>query len=286
LQYEFLQLQKLSPEAWPAGRCMEILDSDVHLLVNNVWLAVFDLADQVTRLASLVVMVFWHLRNAKAIQITLAVTYLFLACGIINTTISRKRGLVDIAMRRRDSAFAMFSAATRQVHEASQGHLELGTGRQDTLEAATFFGKVAMVYRKRAFHFFFVRLVSLFANKEMMTLAQGAVMVILGTEVIEGRISAGGVVGTFAAMGHLATALENLNGVWLDLIEGFPSLLCIAHIFNQGAGFVDDAGHRSDDLSVRDSGRDAELGLESSLETGATRSTAGMLENPEVGMMV
>lgn len=176
----------------------------------------------------------------------------------------------------------MFAVATRQLHEAGDGHLELGNSGQDTLEAATFFGKVAMVYRRRSFHFFFVRLVSALANKEMMTLAQGAVMVILGTEVIEGRMSAGGVIGTFAAMSDLATALENLNDIWLNLIESFPSLLCIARIFNQGAGFNDDAESCSDDLTVKDLGRDVELGLGSPSSIEAAGSASEVLDNPFV----
>jgi len=265
LQYEFLQLQKIDPEAWPAGRCVAILDGEVDSLVNNVWESMFQMAKQMMRLVSLVATVFWHLRNARGIQITLGAVYLLLAYGIINNVIAREPNLVDMAKRKRDWAFAMFSVATHQVHDSRQG-LWRGSDGQDTLENVTFFGKVSMIYRKRAFHFYFVRLMSALVNKEMMTLAQTAVMAILGAEVIEGRMSAGGVVGTFSAMASLMATFESFNATWLNLIQGFPSLLCIAHIFNRGAGFADDAADFKEDFSDKTSDNDIndeELGSDS-----------------------
>merc|ERR1712039_993497 len=103
-----------------------------------------------------------------------------------------------------------------------------------------------------------------------MILAQAAVMVILGTEVIKGRMSAGEVIGTFSAMSALTTTFEHFNATWLNLVEGYPSLLCIAHILNQGAGFPDDAAQVKEDLGVTNDDdsnsdtRDLELGSETS----------------------
>merc|ERR1712039_103286 len=112
-----------------------------------------------------------------------------------------------------------------------------------------------------------------------MILAQAAVMVILGTEVIKGRMSAGEVIGTFSAMSALTTTFGHFNTTWLNLVEGYPSLLCIAHIFNQGAGFPDDAAQVDEHMhDTRDADTNSEI---PDLELGSETSGSEMSRSPK-----
>merc|ERR1712083_811822 len=127
----------------------------------------------------------------------------------------------------------MWSTATQQVLQASAGKLCLGSASADTLEAATFFGMIAMIYRKRAFHYFFLKLVAGLANKEMILVCQTIFMAILGHSVVHGHLSVSHAVGAISAMKSLSSAFENFYDIYLNIADGFPSLQMVAHVFNR-----------------------------------------------------
>lgn len=260
LQREFLSMAPEEAEVWPPGRCTALLGRDVTLMVKGVWLGFFQWVKHLTQGTSLVLETLYQTREIIGLQICLVVLYGIMCFGAWANSKARVPNMVDMAHRKRDWWCTVDAVASKQLEQKAHGCLRWGTETGDVVEAATFFGNVTMVYRKRAFHFFFVRMMSSLSNTEMVILAQVAIMTILGMEALAGRMSTSGVIGVFSAMNSMRSALASSLNTWLDIVEGYPSTVVIAEVFNRGAGFVtlaeslrQDQGSESDSESDADS---------------------------------
>merc|ERR1712048_1527888 len=89
-----------------------------------------------------------------------------------------------------------------------------------------------MLFRKRAFHYFFIRLVASMAPSEMTFFAVAAVAVVAGHHAQQGLMSVGDAAALIAVTRLLADQLSNFVNIQLDIMEGYVSLSDIAEVMN------------------------------------------------------
>jgi len=103
---------------------------------------------------------------------------------------------------------------------------------QQNDQAAQEMSDAAMVFRKRAFHYYFIRLVAGLANTEMAFLAEATVAFVAGLSAIQGGASTGEAAALIALVKMLSAELKSLVTIQLNIIEGYVSLLEICEVFN------------------------------------------------------
>jgi len=227
LQRQFLGMTGEDAKAWPAGRCSAVLNYDIVQAVNLTWESTFAIAKCFTSLSMLAWITQRNLHPAFP-EIRLAFTLMFgiLVAGTYVNQRLRRSNVLDLAKRKRDWELAWTGLSVMQIRESREG-----TGRRPDV-AAQELGDAAMVYRKRAFHYFFVRFVCALAPSEMTFMAQSAVMYVTGQQVMLEHMSVGEAVALIAVVKLGADQMTAWVTIHLNILEGYVSLLDIAEVFN------------------------------------------------------
>eukprot|EP00929_Paragymnodinium_shiwhaense_P034847 TRINITY_DN18911_c0_g1_i1.p1 TRINITY_DN18911_c0_g1~~TRINITY_DN18911_c0_g1_i1.p1 ORF type:complete len:639 (-),score=119.21 TRINITY_DN18911_c0_g1_i1:183-2099(-) len=211
---------------WPPGRCSAMLNYDVVNAVNLSWVSMFELIQCVTTFLTLLALMLYNNRHTADVAIGSSIIFLALLTGAVLNGRLRRWNSLDMAKRMRDWEMAWTSLSAAQIAEARAGKLsEPDTATQELADAA-------MVYRKRAFQYFFVRLVSELVPSEMTLIAQALVAYIVGIYTMRKELPAGSAAALIAIVKLLADNLKKFTTIILNIQEGYASLLDIEEVFD------------------------------------------------------
>lgn len=158
--------------------------------------------------------------------------------------------LVDLAMRRQTWHSTWMTVASKQFDQSQEDGLAY-----DAAQASTLFGKVSFVYRRRSFHHYMLQLMASVSTDELVIAVQAFVTVILGWEALNHTVQLSCVVSVITGMSSLKTDLDNHVKTWLDIVDGYVSVLTIAEVFDKDADIIDGSLHDVADGNECDYGK-------------------------------
>lgn len=228
LHKQFLGMQGDLAQQWPAGRCSAMLSYDVVQAVNLNWESIFALVKCTTSLIMCTIIMIHNtgVGNPR-VRGACIIIFVSLFVGTILVTWFREANCLDLANRKRDWQLAWMAISTMQVRQTREGI------RFNRDEAAQEVSDAAMVFRKRAFHYFFIRLVATLAPAQMSFFAEAVVALLAGLSAIRGDLSTGEAAALIAVVKLLTTELKAWVNVLLNIIEGYSSLVEICEVFNE-----------------------------------------------------
>jgi len=169
LQRQFLGMKGDTARCWPAGRCAAMLSYDVRKVVNLNWESIFEIARSSTTLIMCTIIMLHNTCNWPTERFACITIFTSLFVGSFLATILRQPKCLDLALRKRDWQLGWMAISRTQIREQREGK------ERDLDEAAQEVSDAAMVFRRRAFHYYFARLVSALAPAEMAFFAEAMV---------------------------------------------------------------------------------------------------------------
>lgn len=227
LQRQFLGMRGATAKAWSPGRCAAVMDFDVIQAVNLTWESLFVLVQTITNFVALTAVMLYNNSTTRRMLITSALMLVVLFTGAFANLKLRQPNCLELAKRKRDWELAMMGLCTKQITENREGKK-----LRSEDEAAAVFGDCALVYRKRSFHYFFIRLVAALACAEMTFFCQATIAFVAGRETMQQQMTVGQAVALIAVVNMLSTQLAGFVNAQLDILEGYASLLDICEVMN------------------------------------------------------
>jgi len=228
LQWAFLSMEFEAASVWPSGRCAAVLENDVNQMVNLTWGSLFVLTQHTATILGLIGLILYTNRDDHMLGFACLAMFVVLLAGSCANVRVRQANCMDLATRKRDWELAWVALATRQIREQREGS-EL----RNPQEAAKVLSSAAFVYRKRAFHYYFIRLVASLSSSEMALLAQAAVAFIAGWEAMRGYLTVGQALALVTGLKTFSAALKDFVTLLLNILEGSAHLLNIVTVFNR-----------------------------------------------------
>merc|ERR1712039_389073 len=114
-------------------------------------------------------------------------------------------------------------------------------------EETHWFSGAAMVYRKCAFHYYFIGLACTMLTGDMSLCVQLAVYVMAGFATIRGHITVGMAVATIGAVTKFNGLIKEFVNTYKDCHEGYVSLLEIADVLNTALDGNSSSSETTDD---------------------------------------
>mmetsp|Transcript_100261 Transcript_100261/g.266513 ORF Transcript_100261/g.266513 Transcript_100261/m.266513 type:complete len:146 (-) Transcript_100261:33-470(-) len=110
------------------------------------------------------------------------------------------------------------------------------------MKAVKLHADAALVYRKRGFHFYFFHLMSFLSSSQLALFAEAAIILIFGISGMQGRLPISNAVGIITAMKAVKTNQTTSVKTWLDVVEGYASLMNVRRVFDAQLGLGASAG--------------------------------------------
>merc|ERR1712217_289656 len=143
---------------------------------------------------------------------------------------ARRKQFVYLAMRKRDWETFWLGFADHQVDKA---RVAIDDKIEFPVQEEThWFSGAAMVYRKCAFHYYFIGLACSMLTGDMSTCVQLSVYVMAGFATIRGHIAVGMAVATIGAVTKFNALMKDFVNTYKDCHEGYVSLVEIADVLN------------------------------------------------------
>lgn len=228
LQRQFLAMRGELANTWNAGRAIGLMDHDVHMAVNSVWRAIFQLTQHFSAMVALFAVTVWlNWQFIHYIRLPILVVFLSLVGGMLSIVKGRHHVILDLTKRKRDWRLGWIGVASKQIDDAREGHL------QNSLDDAQLeFGKAAFLYRSRAFHSFFGFLTAKMCMSEMVTLCKCLTAFFACVLAIQGKLTTGHALALLKVGDLGSKAFSGLVEVSLQVRAGYVSLVDISEVLN------------------------------------------------------
>jgi len=256
LQWVWLEMEGRDASCWPAGRCTAVQTIDVPRMVGLSWLSMFDTVREVFCSSALMFVVLYKGWVEPAVTLTVVLIFgILIAMGVAMVYV-RRPNVEDLSQRKNDWNFHWLAIASMQIEARSRAATK--KSREEIMQDVILHSNAALVNRRRSFHYFFLRLVTGFANSEMTMVAETAIILILGMQALHGKLPVSSAAGIITALRSLKASHEKLTTIWLNVIEGYTSLLTIAQVFDYAVRKGGD-DEDSDEEDETTEGEDSEL---------------------------
>jgi len=244
-----LRLRGEAASRFPPGESTAVLVSCVHDVVNLVWGAFFTFIRLLSSLVTLLFIALVHVKTAS-LSVIGAVLAVFLGMPLIVFALFRLHlsPCADLAARKTKWNLKMFGLAAEQV--ASFRRMPTPASEAEVARAAQDFGDIAFVYRKRAFHSYFMDLVSQDTVKEFCVLCYAGLCFLMGREAIGSRVRVSEFVVLAAAVSSLSQGLSTLASLMVGLPHGHAALVVISDVVNsdeEGQDLAEDSEEETAD---------------------------------------
>ncbi|CAE8625094.1 unnamed protein product [Polarella glacialis] len=258
-----LRLQGEAAARFPPGESAAVLGECVTDAVDFLWSVLFTAIQLVTQYVTLTATIFVSVRHASLHARGL----LPLFCVLIPAAkfalfFSRLRPCSDLASRQTQWELNMYGMAVEQVAR-SRERMSVAL-EAEVSQAANDFAQVAFVYRKRAFHSYFMDLVNQDTISEFSIFFQVTALVVTGLEVIDGSVG----IDEFTILTSAIVALNNATDSALSILVGLPhghaALLRIADVINS-----DDSHNNNNDNNNNNSHAGVEHAYGSESQSGS-----------------
>eukprot|EP00746_Dinoflagellata_sp_MGD_P008750 gnl/MRDRNA2_/MRDRNA2_117568_c0_seq1.p1 gnl/MRDRNA2_/MRDRNA2_117568_c0~~gnl/MRDRNA2_/MRDRNA2_117568_c0_seq1.p1 ORF type:complete len:603 (+),score=88.87 gnl/MRDRNA2_/MRDRNA2_117568_c0_seq1:79-1887(+) len=228
LQRQFLVMKGELASTWPAGRAIGLMDHDVHMAVNWVWKAIFQITQHISAMVALFAVTVWlNWKLIHYIRWPIMVVWLALLTSSIGIVRGRHHVILDLAKRKRDWRLGWMDVASKQIDDVRDGRLQ-----QSLDDAQLEFGKAAFLYRSRAFHSFFGLLTAKMCMSEMVTLTKCLLAFFGCALAIQGKLTTGQALALLKVGDLTSKALSGLVEVAVQIRAGYVSLVDIAEVLN------------------------------------------------------
>eukprot|EP00928_Gymnodinium_smaydae_P047863 TRINITY_DN31977_c0_g1_i1.p1 TRINITY_DN31977_c0_g1~~TRINITY_DN31977_c0_g1_i1.p1 ORF type:complete len:452 (-),score=57.61 TRINITY_DN31977_c0_g1_i1:187-1542(-) len=252
-----LRLRGEAAARFPPGESAGVLGPCVHDAVDNVWSQIFPLISGVAAFGSLLVTMMVSVRGASTPRLVgVAFCILIIPLLVLMMWRCRLRPCIDLAGRQTKWDVKMYAMAVEQITRfRSKGAQSEAVQESDVEKAAQDYSNTAFVFRKRAFHSYFMDLVTQDGVSEFFVIVYTIATLLVGLEVIDGRIDVAAFTSFTSAILSLQTKSANGIAILVGLPHGDAALRVLADVINSDPTLECDGDSDDDSASDCDGGR-------------------------------